>query len=392
MKLLDIPPNYLNKELALKICSNKPLRKKYINKHLGGADDVNRTLLYYKYKSKNETDNVKSFYTWCETLTDDSIIVSHGGRIRRLIESQPEEFTGTWEIMYVGVPKSILKTREIFQLNKHDNKDMVINMVINMFIKKETKQQAEQKKQQTVFRCSIYKTDRYTNFNNLYKDVGTYADVEQQTINEWKPMPFLNEIKAHKDANNKQYECLDINQQFIKLHKWNPNNTLRSLYVNYNNIAIQYINNSNTLNSDKKDDALYHCIGNGAILKYINSKKINIYIVRHFPSEANLKEKTVGNSSKIGKDGVYDYLSKESCRNFLYDTTTPENWGTGNYKLSENADLCNNLRTIFETGKIYTSQLLRTYQTALLLEKYLSKPTPQLATTELLIVDDKDES
>lgn len=39
MKLLDIPPNYLNKELALKICSNKELKKDYIlkyNEQFGG--------------------------------------------------------------------------------------------------------------------------------------------------------------------------------------------------------------------------------------------------------------------------------------------------------------------------------------------------------------------
>ena len=47
MKLLDIPPNYLNKELALKICSNKPFRKKYINKHFGGSEPDTNTL-YYK--------------------------------------------------------------------------------------------------------------------------------------------------------------------------------------------------------------------------------------------------------------------------------------------------------------------------------------------------------
>ena len=33
MKLLDIPPNYLNKELASKICKNKSLMKKYIQKY-----------------------------------------------------------------------------------------------------------------------------------------------------------------------------------------------------------------------------------------------------------------------------------------------------------------------------------------------------------------------
>ena len=33
MKLIDIPPNYLNKEFASKICKNKKLMKKYIQKY-----------------------------------------------------------------------------------------------------------------------------------------------------------------------------------------------------------------------------------------------------------------------------------------------------------------------------------------------------------------------
>jgi hypothetical protein len=33
MKLLDIPPKYLNRELSMKICNNKSLMKKYIKKY-----------------------------------------------------------------------------------------------------------------------------------------------------------------------------------------------------------------------------------------------------------------------------------------------------------------------------------------------------------------------
>ena len=36
MKLLDLEPKYLNRELASKICKNKALREAYVNKHLGG--------------------------------------------------------------------------------------------------------------------------------------------------------------------------------------------------------------------------------------------------------------------------------------------------------------------------------------------------------------------
>jgi hypothetical protein len=38
MKLLDIPPNYLNRDLASKICKNKNLRKKYITKYFTGGE------------------------------------------------------------------------------------------------------------------------------------------------------------------------------------------------------------------------------------------------------------------------------------------------------------------------------------------------------------------
>ena len=39
MKLIDISPEYLNKKLASKICKNKSLRKKYIEKYdlIGGV-------------------------------------------------------------------------------------------------------------------------------------------------------------------------------------------------------------------------------------------------------------------------------------------------------------------------------------------------------------------
>jgi hypothetical protein len=33
MKLLDIEPSYLNKELALKICKNTELKREYIRKY-----------------------------------------------------------------------------------------------------------------------------------------------------------------------------------------------------------------------------------------------------------------------------------------------------------------------------------------------------------------------
>jgi len=33
MKLIDIPPNYLNKGLASKICKNKSLLNRYIQKY-----------------------------------------------------------------------------------------------------------------------------------------------------------------------------------------------------------------------------------------------------------------------------------------------------------------------------------------------------------------------
>ena len=46
MKLLDIPPNYLNKELASKICKNKSLMKKYSKKYdlMDGGGGVYNTI------------------------------------------------------------------------------------------------------------------------------------------------------------------------------------------------------------------------------------------------------------------------------------------------------------------------------------------------------------
>ena len=390
MKLLDIPPNYLNKELALKICSNKPLRKKYINKHLGGGDGGGtfplKLELYYKYNPSDATDNVKAFYTWCETLETNSLIVSHGGRIRNLIQNQPESFNGTWEIMYVGVPKSVLKTQDIFTSN--DNPPSNATIVQELLRKEIIEQEAAQTLKQT--KCTS--TDRHTTFENLYDNTSIVAK------SKWNVKQFMNEIGANADVNNVPYTCVDIKEEYITKHEWNPNNTLRNLKVYYNTLdnTLAYINHSNIASIAKETKSklfkknpgsLYHCIGNGAILKYTTSKGRCIYVVRHFPSEANLKEKTVGNLSKRGESGKYDYLSEDSCKNFLYDTEIPKKWGTGNYKLSQNADLCEKLRTIFETGQIYTSQLLRTYQTALLLEKYLTNTG---LDKTFLIVDDKE--
>jgi hypothetical protein len=57
MKLLDIQPEYLNKEIFLKINSNKYLRKKYINKYfsVGGASTVcTLDIVDNLYKNENE--------------------------------------------------------------------------------------------------------------------------------------------------------------------------------------------------------------------------------------------------------------------------------------------------------------------------------------------------
>jgi hypothetical protein len=40
MKLIDISPDFLNEDLALKICRNKELKRKYIRKHFGGRGGV----------------------------------------------------------------------------------------------------------------------------------------------------------------------------------------------------------------------------------------------------------------------------------------------------------------------------------------------------------------
>jgi Leucine-rich repeat (LRR) protein len=59
MKLIDIPPNYLNKEFAFKICKNKKLMKKYIQKYdlWGGGDTLKRALEKQSDDEENELRN-----------------------------------------------------------------------------------------------------------------------------------------------------------------------------------------------------------------------------------------------------------------------------------------------------------------------------------------------
>jgi hypothetical protein len=217
-----------------------------------------------------------------------------------------------------------------------------------------------------------YKT-KYANLKNMVK--GTYTGIKRAYIfadniinnTYWNNIffshgGFIRHVCIKLLGNN--YEIIEDNDNFHYKFINKDNNLVIDIFsgIPKSNLARCFSSDEELVKKfDKKKnkkDIFYKYIGNGAIIRVYFQNK-SLYLVRHFPSTANLSDVTNKGSKYISNP---DIISGDCFNSFLNNYSI-------NYNIfsSINPLFNQEINNILSKNIIYTSCLNRTIQTAKIL-------------------------